>query len=159
MTMQKTPSQHHRSHPHQHVRRSLRKSKTIIAIICLVALALAATAAGCGPKAPAGGSATPGGTNGTAADPARPMLTSAASALDKHDAAAFAATLSTPLRDAIGQSLDISGSGAAGLAKALRDATLIASYETTRVYQTKVGEDTFSFLMVKEGDQWLIAEL
>ena len=115
--------------------------------------------AGCGPKSPASTSTTPGGTSGPAADPARPMLTSAASALDKRDAAAFVATLSTPLRDAIGQSLDITGDGAAGLAKALRDATLIASYETTRVYETRVGEETFSFMMVKEGDQWLIAEL
>lgn len=87
------------------------------------------------------------------------MLTTAATALEKHDVTAFAATLSTPLRDAISQSLDISGDGATGLAKALRDATLIASYETTRVYQTKVGGETFSFLMVKEGDQWLIAGL
>jgi len=118
-----------------------------------------ATAAGCGPKSPTSGNTTTNGTNGTATDPARPMITSAAAALDKHDTTAFAATLSTPLRDAISQSLDISGDGAAGLAKALRDATLIASYETTRVYQTKVGEETFSFLMVKEGDQWLIAEL
>jgi len=128
----------------------------MIVMICLIALALTATAAGCGPKPPATSDPTPGDT---VTDPGRPMLGTAAAALDKHDASAFAATLSTPLRDAIGESLDVSGDGAAGLAKALRDATLIASYEATRVYQTKVGEETFSFLMVKEGDQWLIAEL
>lgn len=132
---------------------------SMIVMFALIALALMATATACGPKPPASGSTTPGGTNGTAADPARPVLTTAATALDKRDGTAFAATLSTPLRNAIGKSLDISGDGASGLANALRDAKLIASYETTRVYQTKVGEETFSFLMVKEDDQWLIAEL
>lgn len=132
-----------------------------LALACLVLLAVLVAAAGCNPKTPPP-SADPTGAGGgipRPPDPSRPTLTSAATALEKRDPNAFAVTLSVQLREAVGGALDLAGPGAIQLAKALRDARLIAEYDTVRVYETTVDGETYTFRAVKEGDKWLLAGL
>jgi|GEM_PF-2929390 len=122
----------------------------------LLALTLAASACGGGSKPPAGGQVTP---PPGPPDPSRPAITAAATALDKKDVAAFSLTLSTPLRESVAGYLDLSGPGAATLAKALREARLVEEHEKVRIYEVTIDGETHSFTMVKEGDQWLLGDI
>jgi len=92
-------------------------------------------------------------------DVSRATLTAAASALDKRDATAFLQTLSTPLREGLGDSLDLSGAGSTKLAKVLRDAKIVAEYDQVRVYESKLDAETVTFFAVREGDKWLLTGL
>gem|GEM_PF-1180608 len=93
------------------------------------------------------------------ADPCHPTITAAASALDKRDNAAFLATLSTPLRSSLTQYLDLTGTGAAKLAKVLRDAKVVAEYDQVRIYESSLDGKIVTFMAVKEGEQWLLTGL
>lgn len=157
MTVQRTPQRINRNRPP--VPSTARRPHASRATLCFILLALAVMASGCGPKTPVGGPASPGGTSPVGDDPGRPVLTAAAAALDKRDATQFKASLSAPLRQVVGELLDLSGPGATGLAQALRDGKLVAEYETVRVYETRVDGQTFSFRMVKEDGQWLLSDL
>jgi hypothetical protein len=127
----------------------------VMLLIILLAFALMVSACGGGGKPPAGGAVTPP----PPPDPSRPALTAAATALEKKDVQAFSLTLSEPLREAVAEHLDLSGPGAATLAKALKDARLVGEYEQVRVYETTIDGETYSFMAVKEGDQWLLTGL
>jgi hypothetical protein len=126
----------------------------------LLAIVVLSVAACGGAKPPASGQVTPPpAPPPPPPDPSRPTLTAAAAALEKKDAEAFALTLSAPLRETVAEHLDLSGPGAAVLAKAIKEARLVAEYAQVRIYEVVVDGETHTFMAVKEGDQWLLAGL